>query len=145
VVNIRAATTADFPRLIELFTEFAEFERLPEKMTNSVEKMTQESEYFHGFVATNEENIIVGYATYFFCYFTWTGKSLYMDDLYVQKSFRKCGIGKQLLESVIHLAKESYCKRVRWQVSSWNDNAKSFYQSMGAKIDDVESNCDLIL
>ena len=98
--KIRNAVENDFPSIIELFKEFAEFEKLPEKMVNTVEQMIREKEYFNCFVAVNENNQIVGYSTYFFSYHTWIGKSLYMDDLYVQPEYRKKGIGKRLLESI---------------------------------------------
>ncbi|MEM1136378.1 MAG: GNAT family N-acetyltransferase [Bacteroidota bacterium] len=54
---------------------------------------------------------MVGYATYFFSYHTWTGKSLYMDDLYVKSDFRKQGIGKKLLNTVIEFARKKNVKR----------------------------------
>ena len=143
--KIRNAVENDFPSIIELFKEFAEFEKLPEKMVNTVEQMIREKEYFNCFVAVNENNQIVGYSTYFFSYHTWIGKSLYMDDLYVQPEYRKKGIGKRLLESIIKFAQKEECNKVRWQVSNWNKNGQEFYKRMGAKIDDVELNCDLLL
>ncbi len=144
-IQIRQARESDFAQIIELFKEFAEFEKSPEKMTNSVDRMHKEKECFHCFVAENEEGEIVGYSTYFFSYYTWIGKSLYMDDLYVKENYRKKGIGKRLLGSVIEFAKKEECNKVRWQVSNWNKNGQEFYKGMGAEIDDVEWNCDLIL
>jgi len=70
---------------------------------------------------------------------------LYLDDLYVKASFRKHGIGKLLLETIVLLAKEEQCKKIRWQVSKWNSNAIDFYKKMRAVVDDTEINCDLVL
>ena len=92
-VKIRLAGEADFNRLIELMGEFAEFENHPEAMMNSVERMKREREYFNCFVAETGDNLIVGYAAWFFAYYTWTGKALYIDDLYVQREYRGKGIG----------------------------------------------------
>jgi GNAT superfamily N-acetyltransferase len=142
-IEIREITPNDFEALETLFKEFALFERLPDQMINSVEKMNAEKEYIKGFVAFNEENAIIGYATYFFAYYTWTGKSLYMDDLYVSPSYRGLRIGTRLINSVIDFAKSEQCKKLRWQVSEWNQPAIDFYKSLGANIDSVESNCDL--
>ena len=50
-----------------------------------------------------------------------------------------------LLEKIIDLAKNSQCKKVRWQVSKWNTNGIDFYKKMGATVDDMEANCDLIV
>ncbi len=65
-----------------------------------------------------------------------------MDDLYVKPDYRKQGLGKKLIEAIIHKAKEENCKKIRWQVSGWNQNAIDFYKSLGAEVCDVESNCD---
>ena len=143
-VTIRKIEERDYLVLISLFKEFALFEKLPEKMTNSVEQMLREKEYLKGFVAVNDADEIVGYATYFFGYYTWIGKSLYMDDLYVRPNFRGAGVGTKLINEVIAFAKAERCKKLRWQVSEWNQPAIDFYKSLGANVDAVESNCDLV-
>lgn len=143
-VSIRKIEEHDFPALISLFHEFALFEKLPEKMTNTVEQMFMEKEHLTGFVAVNKENEIVGYVTYFFGYYTWIGKSLYMDDLYVRPGCRAAGVGTKLINEVIAFAKAESCKKLRWQVSEWNQPAIDFYKSLGANVDAVESNCDLV-
>lgn len=77
--------------------------------------------FFETFVAySNELNQIVGFALYFFTYSTWViyyimggiltnklvfilqkqGKSLYMEDIYVQPQQRRKGVGLSLLRSV---------------------------------------------
>ena len=144
-ISLRNIQEEDFPTLISLFQEFAEFEKLPAKMTNSVEQMMEEKEYLKGFVAASGTGEILAYVTCFFAYYTWVGKSLYMDDLYVRQDFRGRGIGTQLINKVIELAKAESCKKLRWQVSGWNQPAIDFYKSLGAKVDSVESNCDLVL
>ena len=143
-IHIRKIEEQDFASLILLFREFALFEKLPDKITNSLEQMREEKDYISGFVAINEQNDITGYVTYFFAYYTWTGKSLYMDDLYVRPEFRAMNIGTKLINRVIALAKTENCRKIRWQVSEWNQPAIDFYKRMGANIDSVESNCDLV-
>lgn len=142
-ISIRGGREEDFFSVIQLIQEFSEFQKMPEKMSNSVSLMKTEKEYFHCFVAETGKSEIIGYATYFYAYFTWTGKSLYMDDLYVKPEFRGRGIGKKLMQAVFNVALEGGCKKVRWQVSQWNKPAIAFYKSLGAQIDDTELNCDL--
>jgi len=113
-------------------------------MTNSLEQILQEKDHHLGFVAVNTQNEITGYVTYFYAYYTWTGKSLYMDDLYVRPEFRANKIGTGLINEVIAFAKKENCRKLRWQVSEWNQPAIDFYKSLGASIDRVESNCDLV-
>ena len=144
-ISIRNIVPADFPDLIRLFHEFSVFQKEPAKMTNSVEKLTADQELVMGFVAVSEEGEVLAYVTYFFTYHTWSGKSLYMDDLYVQQEFRGKGIGKALLEKVIEFAKDNNCISLRWLVSHWNQKAKQFYASIGAEISNNEEQCVLHL
>lgn len=144
-IAIRPAVENDFFELLNLIKDFADFENCSDKMTNSLEQMKKEKDFFNCFVAVNKSGAIIGYVVYFFCYHTWAGKSLYMDDLYVKDSFRGQGIGTELIKKVIDFGKEQNCHKLRWQVSSWNKPAVSFYKNLGANIDHIEKNCDLLL
>ncbi|MBU3662541.1 MAG: GNAT family N-acetyltransferase, partial [Bacteroidetes bacterium] len=75
--TIRKANENDFEAILTLIRELATFERAPEKVTNSVQQMQHEKEFFHCYVAESETKEIVGLALYFFAYYTWVGKSLY--------------------------------------------------------------------
>nr|WP_321410731.1 GNAT family N-acetyltransferase [uncultured Carboxylicivirga sp.] len=141
-IDIRPIQKSDYTHLIAMFKEFASFQKSADRMKNSVEQMEQESEYINGFVLETDNGEIIGYATYFYAYFTWTGKSLYMDDLYLKPPYRGNGYGQKLIESVIEKATVDNCKKVHWQVSGWNKNAINFYKKLGAIVDDTEMNCD---
>ena len=141
-ITIRKASTQDFPAILSLIKELAEFEKAPEKVTNSVGQMENEKDLFGCFVAETEESGIAGMALYFFAYYTWVGKSLYLDDIYVKKEFRGHKIGTELLKKVFEVANEEGCKRVRWQVLNWNKPAIEMYRKCGADIDDEWLNCD---
>jgi ribosomal protein S18 acetylase RimI-like enzyme len=143
--RIREIETNDYSELINLFQEFARFERLPDNMINSVEQMKKEAELINGFVVLDNDCKIIGYVTYFYTYYTWTGKSMYMDDLYVKQEYRGIGLGTKLITKVVERAKLDNCKKLRWQVSEWNEPAIDFYKNLGANINGVESNCDLSL
>ncbi len=84
--KIRKATETDFPAILELIKELAEFEKAPEKVTNTVGQMLDEKELFRCFIAEENPVKLVGMALYFIAYYTWVGKSLYLDDLYVKAS-----------------------------------------------------------
>lgn len=140
--SIRLATEADFPAVLSIIKELALFEKAPEKVTNTVEQMKEEQAYFRCFVVETEQKEIAAIALYYFAYYTWVGKSLYLDDLYVREPFRKQGIASALLKKIFEVACEENCKRVRWQVLNWNKNAIRLYEKCGATIDNEWSNCD---
>ena len=142
-IEIRTANKKDYPAILDLIKELALFERAPEKVTNTVEQMNEEEEYFKALVAENIDGEIIGIALYFFAYYTWVGKSLYLDDLVVREKYRGNKIGTRLLEEVMKIAKQTNCKRVRWQVLDWNTSAIDFYNSYGARLDGEWINCDM--
>jgi GNAT superfamily N-acetyltransferase len=108
-------------------------------------QMDKEKDFFQCVVAETDQHAIIGFASFFLAYYSWTGKALYLDDLYVTECYRKQKIGTQLLDGIIELAKKEQCRKIPWQVSKWKENAIRFYKKMGASIDDVEINCDLDL
>ena len=113
--KIRKAESNDFDDIYLLIKEFATFQKTPEKVLTSPSQMIEDSNYFNCYVASDKEKI-VGFSTYFFAYYSWSGKAVYLDDLYVVESHRKFGIGKMLLNKIIETANENDCKKVRWQV-----------------------------
>ena len=141
--KIRKATEKDFPAILNLIKELALFEKAPEKVTNTVEQMKEEQNFFEALVAEKEGGEIIGFALYYFVYYTWVGKSLYLDDLYVKEKYRGNKIGYALLDKVIAYGKENSCKRIRWQVLDWNEPAIAFYKKLGARLDNEWINCDL--
>jgi GNAT superfamily N-acetyltransferase len=140
--TIRPATENDFPAILGLIKELALFEKAPEKVTNTLEQMKNEKHLFDSYVAESESGEILGMALYFFAYYTWVGKSLYLDDLYVKEEYRRHKIGTALLNKVFEVAKAENCNRVRWQVLDWNSNAIEMYRKSGATIDGEWLNCD---
>lgn len=142
-VNIRKTEKKDYPAVLNLIKELALFERAPEKVTNTAELMNEEENHFQSLVAENEEGEIIGMAIFFFAYFTWVGKSLYLDDIVVTEKYRGNKIGTKLLEKVVEFGKKNNCKRIRWQVLDWNADAIEFYKKYGAKLDGEWINCDM--
>jgi len=144
-IVIRRSTEADISAIFLLLKEFTTFQKTPEKLFVTEEQMKEDKDLFQCFVAEDTtSNKIVGYACFSFIYYSWSGKALYLDDLYVKETYRGHNIGSMLMNSVIVLAKENNCKKMRWQVSKWNSTAQTFYKKLGAVIDDVEINCDLV-
>jgi len=136
-ILIRPAAKEDFESIFNLFREFSIFQKTPEKLHITLEQLTADEKHFQCFVAVADDDII-GFATWFFAYYSWTGRAIYLDDLYVKDTHRKYGIGRRLLDTVIHHAKDNDCRSVRWLVSRWNENAIGFYKKIGAHIDDTE-------
>ncbi|MFB0908236.1 MAG: GNAT family N-acetyltransferase, partial [Spirosomataceae bacterium] len=106
--TIHPVQESDFAELIELQKEFAIFQKTPEKFTNTLERILAEKEFFNAFVV-KEEGKIVGFATYFYTYHSWSGKGMHLDDLYVKESHRSQNLGSKLMNKVIKTAQQTGC------------------------------------
>ena len=141
-IQIRPSTEADLPFIYQLIQEFAIFQKTPEKVKITLDQMIADQHDFKCLVAVDEGKII-GFSSYYFAYHSWSGKAIYLDDLYVQPDYRGQNIGNQLFDAVLEIGKLSGCIKMKWLVSHWNTKAQRFYQSRGATIEDTEWICDL--
>lgn len=143
---IRKGTPADVEGALMLIKELAEYEKAPDAVINTVERMIEDGfgdkPVFEFFVA-EDAGAIVGLALYYYAYSTWKGKFLYLEDLIVTESYRGRGLGKQLFDAIIYKAKEESVALVGWQVLDWNKPAIDFYKKLGASLHPEWVNCRL--
>ena len=104
MVSLRKARREDFSTIILLIREFAAFQNSSEKVNTSTQQLIGDEKLFQCLVAVNPEQQIIGFASYFFAYFSWSGKALWLDDLYIQAPYRNLGIGKRLFSAVKDIA-----------------------------------------
>lgn len=87
-------------------------------------------------VAVDEKDEVLGYC---FCQFIQHEnnsvltdiKTLYIDDLCVDETLRGKGVGKELYNAAIKLAKEKGCYNLTLNVWSCNPSAMKFYEKCG--------------
>lgn len=145
-IVIRTGTREDIPAAFALVQELALFEKAPQEVDNTPERMLQdgfgENPVF-GFLVAELDNQIAGMSLYFFRYSTWKGRRLYLEDLIVTEAFRGKGLGKLLFEATMKKALELNCYGMAWQVLDWNTPAIEFYKKYGATLDGEWVNCSL--
>lgn len=82
-------------------------------------------------VAAADDGSLVGLAS---CSFLWpaegSNKSVYMKELFVRESYRRCGVGRLLFAHVCELAGSFGCTRVDWTAESVDQAAAAFYASI---------------
>jgi GNAT superfamily N-acetyltransferase len=137
-ITLRRAVKEDCPRLLELIRELAEFERLPQEVTITLEQLTNdgfgEQPVWWAFVACVDGRI-EGFALYYIRYSTWKGQRLYLEDLIVTEKMRGKGMGKLLFERTLEEAREKNYLGVVWQVLDWNEPAIRFYKKYNARFE----------
>ena len=145
-INIRRALKEDCPRLLELITGLAVYEKAPDDVTVTLAHFEEsgfgDKPVWWSFVA-EENGAIHGFALYYIRYSTWKGQAMYLEDIIVTESMRGKKIGKLLFDRLIEEAKEKKLHRIVWQVLEWNEPAINFYKKYNADFDEEWVNCSL--
>ena len=145
-ITIRRAIKEDCPRLLELITELAIYEKAPDDVTVTLEHFTEsgfgETKVWWSFVA-EMDGVIQGFALYYIRYSTWKGQAMYLEDIIVTEAMRGNKIGKLLFDQLIEEAKEKKFNRIIWQVLKWNEPAINFYKKYNAEFDGEWFNCSI--
>ena len=76
-----------------------------------------------------DEDRIVGYIQYEIR--EKHAKTMWVDQLVIDKQSQKKGYGKLLLDKVIELAKQENCERIELECWAFNDNAVGMYNHIG--------------
>ena len=139
-LNLRPATPADVPQILQFIRDLAAYEREPDAVLATEADLLRD-----GFGPTKRFDCIIaeltdadtttpaGFALYFYNYSTWRGHAgIYLEDLYVNPEHRGKGIGKALLTRVAAIAVAEGCPRYEWAVLDWNQPSIDFYHSLGA-------------
>lgn len=88
---------------------------------------------FHGLVAHRGSEIL-GYALYAREYSTDTGSpTLYLHDLFVRESYRRQGVGEELMKRLVEICKAAGGAAINWHVWHRNESAIRFYERIGAR------------
>lgn len=146
-MNIRRAEEKDISQIIELLGQVLQIHAdirpdifIPgttKYTSDELEKMLKD-ESKPIYVATDENDMCLGYA---FCQLREQPfsnnmvqfKSLFIDDLCVDKKARYQHIGENLFEHVRNEAKKMGCYEITLNVWDGNTSAERFYEKMGLK------------
>ncbi|XP_055329277.1 diamine acetyltransferase 1-like isoform X2 [Paramacrobiotus metropolitanus] len=73
---------------------------------------------------------IVAYALYHFLYSSWEGKSMLLEDIYVEPGYRQSDIGKRLFANVCKCTLEKGCDELKLNVFRDKSGGKVFQESV---------------
>jgi ribosomal protein S18 acetylase RimI-like enzyme len=90
-------------------------------------------------VAVNEDDVVMGYTMSKIIDVEENGillayRKMYIDDVCVDSSARKLGIGRKLMEETKKEAEKCNCHIVELNVWSFNESAVEFYKSCGMTV-----------
>lgn len=135
-ITVSPATPDDVPAILSFIRELAEYEKLLHRVSATDDALRRDlfgPRPFAEVVMGRLEGRAVGYAMFFHSYSTFLSRpGIYLEDIYVQPSFRGRGVGKALLREVARVARDRRCGRIEWSVLDWNKPSIDFYLSLGA-------------
>ncbi len=144
---IRQGEEKDAEDLMALIRELAEFEKAPEMVANTPEKLLEDWKEHKAFdfLVAEADTKVVGISLFYPRYSTWQGRCYYLEDLYVKPQYRGQGIGLALLNATAEEARIKGANRLDWQVLDWNEGAVRFYENQGAVLEKGWWNCKMKL
>ena len=136
MLEIRSAERSDTALILAFVRKLAEYERLLHAV------VATEADVLRDLFGTNPrvfcdlafwEGAPAGFALWFHNYSTFRGRhGLYLEDLFVDPTYRGRGIGKALLRHLAQRCQADGLARLEWQVLDWNAPSIAFYKSLGA-------------
>jgi GNAT superfamily N-acetyltransferase len=136
--KIRPAKEKDVDTIFELILGLAAYEKLIDRVTGDTNLLRSHlfrDRAYAEVILAELDGLAIGFALFFHTYSTFlTQPGLYLEDVFIRPEYRRQGVGKALMNSVVKIAHERGCGRLEWSVLDWNQNAIEFYQSLGATV-----------
>ena len=140
MIEIKKAERDDCKDLLKLIDALADYEKLDPPDKEARERLVEDgfgdSPKYESFLAYKDGRAI-GYAIFYLTYSSFLAKpTLYLEDIFVLKEYRREGAGKALFSRCVEESRKRACSRVDFVVLKWNTNAQRFYEKEGAKVMD---------
>ena len=129
--HIRLCTNIDFTSVFELLKQLwpallLNFEALQVVYENALKSDKQK------LIVGLIDNKIVGFCSLTITNNLWQAGNLgHIDELVVENSFRRQGIGKKLMDEITKVAKDHHCKRIELDSAFHRKDAHMFYEQSG--------------
>lgn len=136
-LRIRPARPGEAGLVLAFIRKLAEYEKLAHEVDAS-EAMMDEALFGASprvFCDIAEwEGAPAGFALWFYSFSTFRGRhGIWLEDLFVEPSFRGRSIGKALLRRLAARCAEEGLTRLEWWVLDWNAPSIAFYEGLGAE------------
>ena len=139
-MDVRPASRDELPALLALIADYQRF------YAGTARDDAHNAAFFGRFVAPSDLGMLIaafedgaegGPAGYACLYWTFSSVSatdvVLLNDLYVRPERRGGGVGEQLIEAALHVARERGASHVRWWTALDNRRAQRLYERVGAQ------------
>ena len=135
---IRRAKIEDCKAIYQMIYDMAVYEKMEDQVKVTAEQLQEDGfgaqpKFYSFVVECAQTHKLVGYTIYYFIYSTWKAQIGYLEDVYVEESWRKLGIGTELIKAVMKDVLSRGCTQCRLACLQWNKSPLKLYKSLGAK------------
>jgi GNAT superfamily N-acetyltransferase len=136
-VAIETVDDKNFDAFVGLIDKLAEYEKLAPPDHAARERLQRDClsdmPKYKAFIGKIGDKY-VSYVIFFFTYSSFLAlPTLFLEDLFVLKEYRRNGVGKNMFDFIKETAKREGCGRIEFTVLKWNKSAQQFYAKNGAK------------
>jgi GNAT superfamily N-acetyltransferase len=144
-LQLRVATREDVDIIGRLVQGLAVFEKEPDAVEVSVDQYRvdgfEAQPLFYCFLLEDTSNsktqpYVCGMALCFLGCNLGAGPLIYLEDLFIEEAYRGKGGGSLIMRSLAMLGQTLNCEKLVWQALDWNTPALTFYNKIGAKVQD---------
>ncbi|MEI9908434.1 MAG: GNAT family N-acetyltransferase [Bacteroidota bacterium] len=138
-MQIKRIASGESDLVVGLFDKYRVFYKQPSDQVLAENFITErlinnESVIFVAMHETNGKIIPVGFAQLYPLYSSVRAiKNWILNDLYVEREYRKQGAGEKLIKASIDFAKENKAKFIQLETATDNFPAQSLYEAIGFK------------
>lgn len=133
---IRPLSNSDYQQWLGLWNQYLIFYQhalSAEQTELTFARLIAQDSDLHAIVL-EEQGKLIGLAHFTFTSSTWDkNKNLYLEDLFVDLVSRGKGFGRQLIEAVAAIGKESNAQKLYWQTHRDNTTAQKLYETLAQK------------
>ena len=134
-VTVRRLVASDLERWRPLWDGYLAFYRasVPEDVTAlTFRRLCEADQGMLGLVAVDSDDVPRGLAHLVFHAASWSADGYcYLEDLFVDRSFRGAGVAQALFGAVYAQARVRGAERVYWHTQQFNGAARSLYDTVG--------------
>ncbi len=135
--TLRDAGPADVPDVLRLVRGLAEYQGMLNRVTATEADFARVlfgSRPLARAMLAEVGGCSVGVAIWYYMLSTFTAQPvLFLEDIFVEPSHRRKGIGLAFFRRLAQIARDEHCWSMDWNVLNWNQPAIDFYQGIGAR------------
>jgi len=131
-IKVEKVKKTNFNDFLYLVDKLAIYEKLTPPDKNAKDRLRKDcfskNPKYEAYLASLNKKY-VGYLIFFMSYSSFLAlPTLYIEDIFVLKEYRKKGIGQILFDFCVSIASKRKCGRIEWHVLEWNKPAIDFYE-----------------